>query len=301
MNHRGEIATLAAISRPQVGVLTNVGTAHIEHLGSQDEIAREKGDLLAALPPDGVAVVNADDRRAADQAARHSGRVLRFGAAPAAEVRAEDVRQDDEGFGFRLATPAGAVDVRVAGLGETTLPNALAAAAAALAAGASLDDLRAGLADYAPPRGRMQHRRLGGGIELIDDTYNANPQSLEAALKSLARLKGPGRAVAVLGDMGELGRESGPAHRAAGGLAAELALDFLFALGDHAGEVAEGARSAGMAAERVHVAASHDDLGERLLALLAAGDWVLVKGSRSMRMERVVDALAGAPAAGDAA
>ncbi len=294
MNHRGEIARLAAIARPTVGVLTNVGTAHIEHLGSQDAIAVEKGDLLATLPADGTAAVNADDPRCVEQAARTAARVIHFGLAADADVRAEDVRSDSEGFAFALESPEGRVDVRVPGLGETTVINALAAAAGALAAGASLAQVRAGLAGYVPADGRMQRHSLPRGVELIDDSYNANPQSVAAALQSLARLKGRGRALAVLGDMGELGAESEPAHRAAGRLAADLHIDLLFAVGDHAGEVAAGARDAGMDAARIHVAADPAETSERLRAVLEENDWVLVKGSRSMRMERVVEALAEA-------
>jgi UDP-N-acetylmuramoyl-tripeptide--D-alanyl-D-alanine ligase len=179
----------------------------------------------------------------------------------------------------------------VAGLGETTVTNALAAAAAALAAGASLQNVADGLAAFAGVQGRMQPLSLAGGLRVIDDSYNANPQSVDAALRSLARLRGSHRTLAVLGDMGELGEATAHAHHRAGALAAELGIDFLLAMGEHADAVAQGARSGGMAPERVHVEASHEDAGRRVRALLGADDWVLVKGSRSMRMERVVEAL----------
>jgi UDP-N-acetylmuramoyl-tripeptide--D-alanyl-D-alanine ligase len=295
MNRRGEIARLAGIARPTVGVLTNVGTAHIEFLGSRDEIAREKGDLLAALPEGAVAVVNADDSRALAQAERSRARVLRFGLGPEADVRAERVTSlGERGFAFDLVTPDGRQAVHVAGLGEATVPNALAAAAAALAGGCSAADVAAGLAAYEPIGGRMERVALPRNIILINDTYNANPQSVELALRSLARLRGSSRGVAVLGDMGELGEASEEAHRAAGRLVAELGLDFLFALGPRAGETAGGALDAGMDPSRVHVGSDHEALGASLRQLLRGNDWVLVKGSRSMRMERVVEALARA-------
>ena len=295
MNRRGEIARLAGIARPTVGVLTNVGTAHIEFLGSRDEIAREKGDLLAALRSDGVAVVNADDSRALAQAERTRARVLRFGLGPEADVRAERVTSlGERGFAFDLVAPDGRQAVHVAGLGEATVPNALAAAAAALAGGCSAADVAAGLAAYEPIGGRMERVALPRNIILINDTYNANPQSVELALRSLARLRGSSRGVAVLGDMGELGEASEEAHRAAGRLVAELGLDFLFALGPRAGETAGGALDAGMDPSRVHVGSDHEALGASLRQLLRGNDWVLVKGSRSMRMERVVEALARA-------
>jgi len=292
MNHRGEIAPLAEIARPDVGVITNVGTAHLEHLGSQDEIAAEKGDLLAALPEDGVAVVNADDPRALGQAARTPARVVLFGLAANADVRAEDVTSlGDQGHRFTLHTPQGACQVQVAGLGDTTIPNALAAAAAAQGAGATLEQVTEGLAAYRPIRGRMESRALSDGLRVIDDSYNANPQSMEAALRSLAQLKGGHRAVAVLGDMGELGAESRRAHRGAGMLATRLGIDFVIALGEHANDVAGGARDEGLAAERIHVEGSHEAAVRRVRSLVSADDWVLVKGSRSMQMERVVQAL----------
>jgi UDP-N-acetylmuramyl pentapeptide synthase len=182
--------------------------------------------------------------------------------------------------------------VHVAGLGEATVANALAAAAAALAGGCSLADVACGLAGYEPIGGRMERVALPRNIIVINDTYNANPQSVELALRSLARLRGSSRGVAVLGDMGELGESAEAAHRAAGRLVAELGIDFLFTLGPRAGETASGALDAGMDPSRVHVGSDHETLGAALRQLLRGNDWVLVKGSRSMRMERVVEALA---------
>jgi UDP-N-acetylmuramoyl-tripeptide--D-alanyl-D-alanine ligase len=292
MNHRGEIARLAAIARPTIGVITNVGQAHIEHLGSREEIALEKGDLVAALPADGTAVLNADDPRVATQAARTRARVVRFGMGEDADVRPLHVeRSGRRGFAFELATPQGAVAVEISGLAETTLWNALAAAAAALAAGATRADVAAGLAAVRPVNGRLAPRDLPGGIVLIDDTYNASPQSMELALRLLAERRGAGRGLAVLGSMGELGPGAERAHREAGRLAAELRLDFVFALGEHAEALAEGALAAGMPRSRVRVGRDHDELAARVAEELASGDWVLVKGSRAMHMERVVEAL----------
>jgi UDP-N-acetylmuramoyl-tripeptide--D-alanyl-D-alanine ligase len=291
MNHRGEIAPLAEIARPTVGVVTNVGTAHIEHLGSRDEIAREKGDLLAALDRDGTGVIPADDAFADALAARVRGRVRRFGRGPGADVRAEDVDALPQGFRFTLRAPEGTSPVRVAGLGETAVVNALAAAAAALAAGATLAHVAEGLARVRPVAGRLEPRALPCGAVLIDDSYNANPQSMEVALRMLASRPGAGRRFAVLGDMGELGPTSEKAHRETGRLAAQLGIDSLHALGAHAESVAAGALEGGMQALRIHVARSHADLADGLRAEIVEGDWVLVKGSRSMRMERIAEAL----------
>jgi len=291
MNHRGEIAPLAAIAKPNVGVVTNVGSAHVEHLGSREAIALEKGDLLAALPAEGKAVIPAEDRFGL--AGRTRAAVVRFGRGPLADVRAEQVREiESGGFEFQLVTPAGRVAARVAGLGETTLANALAAAAAAQAAGASLEALAAGLARYQPAHGRLERIDLGAGVVLIDDSYNANPQSMEVALRVLAERRGRGRSLAVLGDMGELGATADDAHREIGRLVGSLGIDRLFALGAFASRFAEGAAAAGMPAERIVLCRDHDEVAERVAREIAPLDWVLVKGSRSARMERVVERLA---------
>jgi UDP-N-acetylmuramoyl-tripeptide--D-alanyl-D-alanine ligase len=296
MNHRGEIARLAAIAQPTVGVLSNVGTAHIEHLGSREAIAEEKGDLIAALPATGTAVLNGDDPLASAQAGRTRARVLRFGLSASADVRGEEVRERAAGYAFRVRAPQGVAQLEVAGLAETSVQNALGACAAALAAGTPLADLAEGLARYAPVRGRLQPLPLDGDVLVVDDTYNANPQSMEVALRALAQPRGEHdvRRIAVLGDMGELGAEAEGAHRAAGALAARLGIDLLFAVGRHAPLMAEAARAGGLGASRVHVEADAERAAEAVLAVLLPRDRVLVKGSRAMRMERVVDRLAQA-------
>ncbi len=292
MNHAGETAPLAAIARPTVGLITNIGTAHIENLGSQDAIAREKGALFEALGEDAVAIANFDDPRVVAQLARTKARAVTFGRENGADVRAEHVvALGERGCAFELIAPAGRASVRVAGIGQIPVLNALAAACAALAAGATLDDVGAGLEDYKPPSGRLEPVALPRNVILLNDTYNANPQSMEVALRSLAELKGSSRGLAVLGDMGELGETARDAHREAGRLAAELGIDFVFALGEHAGEVVAGAVAGGLARERAIAGSDHDDLASRVRAVLRGSDWVLVKGSRSMKMELVVQAL----------
>jgi UDP-N-acetylmuramoyl-tripeptide--D-alanyl-D-alanine ligase len=292
MNHRGEIAELVKLARPSVAVITNVGSAHIEHLGSREEIAREKGDIVATLPPEATAVLNADDAAVMSQAGRTAAKVLTFGTSSDADVHAIGVSDlAGEGYAFDLVTPSGTTDAMIKGLGQTALLNALAASAAALAAGASLPEIATGLANHQPIVGRLQQRKLAGDILLVDDTYNANPQSTEAALRMLAARKGAQRALAVLGDMGELGDASEAAHREAGTLAAKLGIDFLITLGERAESVAAGALDSGMQPARVVVAHDHDDAGARANAIIKGRDVVLVKGSRSMHMERIVDAI----------
>ncbi len=293
MNHRGEIAPLAAIANATIGVVTTIGTAHIEFLGSREAIADEKGDLTAAIRADGVAVLPGDDALARAQAKRCRARVVFFGQSADCAVHSANVRAEGDGFAFTLIAPQGELPVHAAGLGEPTVTNALAASAACLAAGASLAQVATGLAKYAPAKGRMQQLKLANGVLLIDDTYNANPQSMEAALASLARLRGGGRAFAVLGDMGELGTHAEAGHRGVGARAGELRVDALYVLGKFAPLVRDAALAAGLAPARAHVALSHAEIADALHSALRAGDVALVKGSRSMRMERVVEALTG--------
>jgi UDP-N-acetylmuramoyl-tripeptide--D-alanyl-D-alanine ligase len=291
-NQPGEIARLAEIARPTVGVITNVGTAHIEFLGSRDGIAHEKGSLLEALPADGVAVLNADDARVMAQRARTPATVRTFGLDASADVRAERLRRlDTGGFAFELVAPEGRCAIELRLLGDPAVCNALAAAAAALAAGANLEAVATGLAGAKAVGGRMQPLALAGGAIVVDDSYNANPQSTEAALRSLALLKGAGRGLAALGDMGELGDSAEDAHTEAGALAARLGLDFLFAVGAYGKALARGALGAGMAPDRVMVFADAEAAAVAIDERLRPRDWVLVKGSRAMRMERIVQAL----------
>ncbi len=321
MNQRGEIAALAALARPTVGVITNVGSAHIGFLGSREAIAQEKGDLVAALDESGTAVLNAADPLTAAQAARSKARVLFFDAgagdanaddagadgtahatananagagkarAPRADFRAREVQAEGDGFAFCMETPQGEVQVRVAGIGLHSVANALAAAAAASAAGAGLDHIREGLAAYRPPKGRMNPHTLEDGIRLVDDTYNANPESLHAALRSLTDKWSAALGVAVLGDMGELGACTDAAHRAAGALAAQLGCAGLVALGEHAAQTLDAARAAGLDPARAVLAHDHEEAARKARALCPARGWILVKGSRAAGMENTVAAL----------
>ncbi len=292
MNHRGEIATLAAIASPTIGILTNVGSAHIEFLGSRETIAEEKGDLLAALPANGIAVVARDDPTCFAQAGRTRARVLGFGRNPGADLLASGIRRTSGGgFAFVLETPFGRGEVHVPGLSETIVENALAAAGGAFAAGASFEVVAEGLARYAGVPGRMQPHHLAGDILVIDDSYNANPQSMRIALETLAGFESKERRVAVLGQMGELGDEEEAAHRETGRLAAELGLDALFLIGPMATVVADAARQAGLEPDRVRIEEDHEVLARELCGWIGKGDVVLVKGSRAASMERIVRSL----------
>ncbi|AIT26807.1 UDP-N-acetylmuramoyl-L-alanyl-D-glutamate--2,6-diaminopimelate ligase [Bordetella holmesii CDC-H635-BH] len=281
MNHPGEIALLAQMAQPSVALVNNAQREHQEFMHTVEAVARENGAVIAALPDDGVAVYPGDDRYTAvwDELAG-ARRVLRFGLQPGLDVYAQDVRADLMGTLCRVVTPAGVAELALPVPGEHNLRNALAAIACALAAGAPLASAIRALQGFAAVKGRMQRKEMSDGTLLIDDTYNANPDSVRAAIEVLAQLPGP-RAL-VLGDMGEVG-DNGPAmHREVGGYARDHGIDALFTLGD-----ASRAAAAEFGATAL-ACASVDEVVAALRGLGAAS--VLVKGSRFMRMERVVTA-----------
>lgn len=285
----GDIATLAGISRPTVGIVTTVSSAHTEFLGSAEGVQREKAALVEAIPPEGRAVLNADDPLVFAMAAGSRAPVLTFGETGAADVRS---------VGRAAATPEGLLvtieaggarrRVRLAFAGRHNVANALAAAAAGLAVGLDLEGIARGLEAARPVRGRCVWRSAGA-LSILDDTYNANPASVAAALETLREAAGGHRLVVVLGDMLELGALAEAAHREVGrAVAAAGAAEFV-ATGPLSGLAVAAARQAGLA-ESAHVESVEAVVGV-LLKRLAPGDRVLVKGSRGMRMERVVDAL----------
>jgi UDP-N-acetylmuramoyl-tripeptide--D-alanyl-D-alanine ligase len=270
----GHVAALCAMARPWVGVVTRVAAVHTETFGSIDAVAAAKGELVAALPAGGTAILNAGDPRVAAMAARAEAEVLSFGEGGA--VRAEDVRLDAElRPAFRLATPWGAADVRLAARGRHMVENALAAAAAALACAVPLDGVADALATGTVSHWRMELTTLGSGARILNDAYNANPTSMAAALRALAALDA-GRRVAVLGVMAELGPSRDADHRAVGDLARELGIEV----------VAVGVPAYG--------GTLVPDVAGAVAALrsLGPGDAVLVKGSRVAGLERVAAALA---------
>jgi UDP-N-acetylmuramoyl-tripeptide--D-alanyl-D-alanine ligase len=290
MSARGEIARLAEIAAPVVGIITNVGPAHLESLRGLDGVTRAKGELFAVLKSGGVAVINADDERVAQLPVANGVRRLLFGYAAEAQVRAKAVTVGRNAVSFRLILPKEDWPVKLRTTGRHNVHNALAAAAAALALGVEGNVIARGLERFRTCRGRMEMAALNDGVLLLDDSYNANPLSVKAALVTLDEMGGTGRRIAVLGDMLELGESSATLHREVGLTAAHRA-DMLLLLGAMATEVAAGARRGGMAAERIVMTASHDEAAVCLRGMLRPGDRVLIKGSRGMRMERVCAAL----------
>lgn len=290
MRAPGEIAYLAQMARPQVGVVTNIGVSHLELLGTREAIARAKAELLEALPPEGMAVLNADDDFFGFLRERSSAQVVSFGAGPEAQVRVEGVRVGAQGrLEFTLAAPWGRQRIALRAAGRHQALNAAAAAAAAVAAGADPEWVPGGLAAFegAEMRGRIVE--APGGYTVVDDCYNAAPDSMRVALELLADLPG-GRKWAVLGDMKELGPLATEWHREVGELAAALGLAGVVTVGELGREIARGARG-GLPAGAVVEAEDNASAAAAARARLAPCDVVLVKGSRAMQMEEVVKAL----------
>lgn len=290
MNHAGEITRLGRICEPDVGVITNVGPAHLEGLGSIEQVALAKAELLQTIRPGGTAILNADDPRVAAMAHGLDHPVVSFGTSPDAMVRAEDIRHIDTGLAFLLTTPSGRMPVTLTSPVRAMVSNALAAAAAGEVMGVPLEHIRAGIESFTPLAGRMGIRTPGRDIRLVDDTYNANPSSMAAAIESMAGMRASRRTIAVLGDMLELGPQSAELHRSVGRLVGEARIDRLYAAGDFASAVAEGARERHMAAEYIFCG-TKEAIIDRLTHALRPGDLILVKGSRGMAMEQVVQAI----------
>jgi len=280
----GHIAQLCDIAPPTIGVVLNVGSAHVGEFGSTEVISQAKGELVEQLAANGVAVLNADDPLVLAMADRTAARVLTFGVA--GDLTLGAVTLDDLGRPhFTLSHEGVTVDTHVPQIGEHHATNAAAAAAAAIAAGIGLQDIAERLTTAAAGSPmRMEHHVRADGLVIVNDAYNANPESMGAALRAVAAL-GQDKAIAVLGEMLELGDASHQAHLAVGRLAAELGFVRVLAVGPGAAAIAEGAGSAGETAEDVEAAV------ELLSASLRADDVVLVKASRGSRLERVAQAL----------
>lgn len=292
MRGRGQIADLAAVARPDVAVITNIGLSHIELLGSRDAIAAAKAELLEALPPGGTAVLPADDAVAPWLAGRARCRVVTFGVKHDAHFRAEAVRFGPDGAPEFVI---GGVPFRVAAPGAHHVVNAAAAAAAACALGVPLSEVAARIEAFRPPAMRMSALEALRGVLVLDDTYNAAPDSVRSALETLAMLaRAQGRrAVAFLGAMRELGEHAPEAHRWVGALAARSGAALVVAVGPGAEPIA--AEAAAGSAEALWLPDSAT-AAARSAGLVRPGDVVLVKGSRAIEMERVVEALTGAGA-----
>ncbi|HEU5137102.1 MAG TPA: UDP-N-acetylmuramoyl-tripeptide--D-alanyl-D-alanine ligase [Steroidobacteraceae bacterium] len=294
-NHAGEVAELVKLARPTVGLITNAGAEHLEGFGSLEGVAHAEGEMVAGLDSTATAVINADDEFASLWRGMARGNLSTFGIANAADFSAADIHTaiDSGGFvtRFELRAPAGVMPIELHLAGRHNVLNALCASAAATAAGASLDEVRLGLATMRPVPGRLQFKTAPSGAWIVDDSYNANPSSMKAGIEVLASVDA--RRWLVMGDMGELGDFADASHREIGRFARDNRIDRLFATGKLSALAVE---AFGAGAEWF---ADTESLASAVNSELTREVCILVKGSRSARLERVVEALVGAGSSTD--
>jgi UDP-N-acetylmuramoyl-tripeptide--D-alanyl-D-alanine ligase len=292
MSSFGEIARLADIAKPAIGVVGNVGAAHLEFFGAQERIARAKAELIDYLFPHGTAILNADDPLVSKMSERRRDlHIIRFGVENAAEIGAREIATLPAlaGTRFVLQTPRGAATVELPLVGRHNVYNALAAAAAGHACDLSVETLAERLATAAPSRMRGEVLSFANGVTVFDDSYNSNPQALLQAVRALAETPGIKRRIVVAGEMLELGAQGAQLHRECGQALAELGVERLLGVRGLAQELVAGARAAGLS--QASFCATTAEAAEQLLDEAQAGDLILVKGSRGVRMEHIIERL----------
>jgi len=290
-NHPGEIAALAKMVKPDIGVITNVGLGHVEFFGDESGVAKEKGSLIEVLPRngDGLAVLNADDRWCQELRARTNATVVTVGIDNFADIRASEIKiNGDVKFRLNIAKKREDVIVRLKTLGRHQIYNALQAAAIGYFAGMDLDEIRIGLENAQFPHMRMEQITIDG-VRFVNDCYNANVVSMKAALQMIRETPCTGRKIAVLGDMLELGEWTRSAHSDIGAMAANCGLALLVTVGQSARLIAQAAVEAGMETHRVLPLATTTEAGETIRTLAREGDFVLIKGSRRLQLERILE------------
>ncbi|MBE0447695.1 MAG: UDP-N-acetylmuramoyl-tripeptide--D-alanyl-D-alanine ligase [Actinobacteria bacterium] len=292
MRGLGQIKELAEIAVPDIGVVTNIGQAHIELLGCEETIARAKSELIEAIPPDGVVVLNADDIWTPNIIESTRAKIFTYGITNG-DVRGSEIEIDELGRAFFRLTIGNYLGhvVRLAVPGRHNVYNALAATAVAIKMGIRVDDIRIALAECRPSAMRMEVFSTDDNVLILNDAYNANPTSMHAALSTLMDVETKGRRIAVLGDMLELGRISSEAHMQIGEVVASLGVNILIAVGKESQLIAESAVRAGMSTKAVITCPDSDTAAKLLKQLAMHGDVVLVKASRGIGLEAVVEAL----------
>jgi UDP-N-acetylmuramoyl-tripeptide--D-alanyl-D-alanine ligase len=292
MNVPGEIRRLTEIAEPDVGLITNIQKVHLEGMGSLERVKEEKGELFRKMRRDGTILVNQNDPYVIDLASEFSGQKITFGVEKSADVMAKEIRlRGADGTSFKLILEGEEIEVALPLLGRYFVSDALAAIAVASLFGVEVKKAKEVLEHFQPFSLRMEIIHLEGGKTLINDTYNANPRSMELALETLAEMKGKGRAIAVLGDMLELGDFTEEAHQELGEKVEELSIDLLLTMGEKAPLVVESAIRHGFEPKRTRVVESHSEAISILKEVIQEGDWILVKGSRRMAMEKIVEGL----------
>ncbi len=293
MNHPGEIRRLSEICGPDFGIITNIGPAHLEGLGTVQDVMAAKGELIENIKENGVIALNGDDTYSLRLGGTASRKVAYFGQSIYADFRATDIVAKGNHTVFTLELPDEKLSVEIQAPGNFMVLNALAASAIGRLVGLSGKDIKAGLEAFKPVKGRMNIKKSPLGFYIIDDSYNANPGSMEAAIKTLVSLKGRKKGILVAGDMLELGKDAERLHESIGQIAAQSGLSRLFLTGKYAQALKKGARGQGLADEQI-IIGNKDELVESLIEFLSPDDWVLVKGSRGAGMEEIVKRLSGA-------
>jgi UDP-N-acetylmuramoyl-tripeptide--D-alanyl-D-alanine ligase len=288
-NTRGEIKRLTQIALPDIGLITNVGPAHLAGFGSIDVVREEKGDLFFNMSPSGTIIVNIDDKAVTLCAERWTGRKITFSMSPNADVTVKDIKMNGiKGMSFNLIVGENTQKVEMKIVGLHHVNNAMAAAAAAFAVGTDIKTIAEGLMEFRPFSGRMEMVKLRNGSFLLDDSYNANPASVREALMTLKDLKIHHNGYVFLGDMLELGTESEEMHRKIGMLIATIGINALFLQGNFSRVTAAGAMEGGLSPENIFFLSNENNGINYLKENLKKGDWILVKGSRGMKMEKIV-------------
>jgi UDP-N-acetylmuramoyl-tripeptide--D-alanyl-D-alanine ligase len=294
MNHAGEIRLLVGLAEPEIRVWINAGDAHIGHFGSQDEIADAKAEIMEGAGPTDLLVVNADDPRIMQRATSFGGRTVTFGVATSADIHAHAIEDRGiDGSVVHVRTPRGEATMDIPLLGRGNVANVLAATAVALELDVPLDAIAACAGRLQPPHHRGAVVKLPTGVTVIDDSYNSNPSSLKKALEVMARESRSARKAAVLGEMLELGNHALRLHHECGQAAAAAGLERLITVGGPAAKsMADAAVAAGMSPGSVTASENSDAAAELIVSWLSPGDLVLVKGSRGIKTDAVVDRIA---------
>jgi UDP-N-acetylmuramoyl-tripeptide--D-alanyl-D-alanine ligase len=284
MNHPGEIAALAKIASPDAAIITNIGVAHIEFMGSREAIAQEKGALAEAVDPSGTVILNADDPFSKGIAERTRAQLVLAGTKEGT-IRAIDIQQSADGSEFTIIEGAHRCRAQLPVPGIHMVQNALLAVTAGRAFGVALEECAIGLATAPLTKARLQIKEING-VQFLDDSYNANPDSMKAALQTLVELDAEGKRIAVLGEMRELGKETHRGHEEVGEAAKAFGIDHLIAIGEMGAVMARAAQRAGL--PQSETVGSTSEAAERLIDIVQAGDLVLIKGSRLARTEDVI-------------
>lgn len=292
MNLRGEIDRMAELAAPTIGVITNIGPSHLQFLGSLKGVLEAKSELIPHINSEGKLILNADDPSIMELSQRAKCQVVTFGLNPDAHFHANHIKSLGlKGFNFRLRSPSGEMELVVPAIGHQNVINALTAIAVAHGSGLELDQIKEGLSDFRPVRGRLEIIELKNRVTLLNDSYNANPKSMAHALETLAEVKGQRRTIAVLGDMLELGEIAKEAHLKIGDLVASTTVDYLIAVGDWAQYIAEGAAQAGVESEQLCFCKHRDEAKEVLQKIIEPGDLILLKASRKIGLDNLMNCL----------